>query len=553
MTRVILVATLTLFTLLPGCIQPAAQPPREDIAVLFDGMGDHERPVTTTSPSAQRYFNQGLTWAYAFNHDEAIRSFKTAARLDPDCAMAHWGVALCNGPHINNMIVTPQREKAAVEAVKRAQALRDKASLVERALIDAVATRYADPQPADRKPLDEAYAAAMQRVWQAYPNDVDVGSLYAEALMDLQPWDLWNKDGSPKGRVTEIIEVLDAVLAISPNHPGALHLYIHALEGSPTPEKAVAAADRLRDRVPQSGHLQHMPSHIDVQVGNWTKAADQNERAIVADTTYRAIMPTQGLYAGYMAHNAHFLMFACMMEGRRERAVSAAREMLARIPPGFIRDMPQFADPYMGAAIDALKRFGLWDDILREPPPPAGLPISKAMWHFSRGVAYAAKHQLGPAAVEQSAFRAAAKRVPPDALMGANKGVTIMKIADHVLAGEIAFARGEIDAAVRELREAVTIEDTLLYTEPPDWIQPVRHTLGAVLVSAGRHDEAEKVYREDLEHWPENGWSLFGLGKCLRSRGATDEASRIEARLAKAWARADTKIGASCLCVRESN
>lgn len=553
MPRLIHPAIIALLILFPGCAQPVAQPPRDETAVLFDGMGDHERTVTTTSPNAQRYFNQGLTWSFAFNHDEAIRSFKTAALLDPNCAMAHWGVALCNGPHINNMIVTPQREKAAVEAVMRAQALRDKASLVERALIDAVATRYADPQPKDRTALNEAYAVAMQKVWQAYPNDVDVGSLYAEALMDLQPWDLWNMDGKPKGRVTEIIDVLDAVLAISPNHPGALHLYIHALEGSPTPEKAVAAADRLRDRVPQSGHLQHMPSHIDVQVGNWSKAADQNERAIVADTKYRSIMPRQGLYAAYMAHNVHFLMFACMMEGRRERAVSAAREMLAKIPPEFVRDMPAFADPFMGAALDALKRFGRWDDILAEPPPPSGLPISKAMWHFSRGLAYAAKGELGPAAAEQAAFRAAAKRVPPDALMGANKGAKIMEIAEPMLAGEIAYRRGEIDEAVRLLRKAVEIEDTLLYTEPPDWIQPVRHTLGAILLDAKRHEEAEAVYREDLKHWPENGWSLFGLARSLRGRGAVDEAARIEARFAKAWTRADIKIGASCLCVQAAH
>ncbi len=553
MPRLIPIASTALFILLHGCAQPTAQPPREEAAVLFDGMGDHERAVTTKSPNAQRYFNQGLTWSYAFNHDEAIRSFKTAARLDPDCAMAHWGVALCNGPHINNMIVTPEREKTAVEAVKRAQALREKASLVERALIDAVAARYADPQPKDRTALNEAYAAAMGKVWQAYPTDADVGSLYAEALMDLQPWDLWNMDGTPKGRVTEIIDVLDAVLAMSPNHPGALHLYIHALEGSPTPEKAVAAADRLRDLVPQSGHLQHMPSHIDVQVGNWSKAADQNERAIVADTKYRSIMPRQGLYAAYMAHNVHFLMFACMMEGRRERAVSAAREMLAKIPPEFVRDMPDFADPFMGAALDALKRFGRWEDILAEPSPPSGLPISKAMWHFSRGLAYAAKGELGPAAAEQSAFRAAAKRVPPDALMGANKAAKIMEIAEPMLAGEIAYRRGEIDEAVRLLRKAVEIEDTLLYTEPPDWIQPVRHTLGAILLDAKRHEEAEAVYREDLKHWPENGWSLFGLAQSLRGRGAVDEAARIEARFAKAWARADIKIGASCLCVQAAH
>lgn len=522
--------------------------PGDQPARLFDGMGRHQRAVTTSSPAAQNYFNQGLVWAYAFNHDEAIRSFTQAARLDPQCAMAWWGVALCHGPHINNPVVPPERGRAAWEALQTALALQEHASPVERALIAALAKRYADPPPPDRRPLDEAYADAMGQVWEQYPGDADVGTLYAEALMDLQPWDLWTQDGRPRGHTPEILAVLESVRAIDPNHPGANHLYIHAVEASPHPERGIDAADRLRRAVPAAGHLVHMPSHIDVQVGRWALASDQNELAIDADAAYRAISPRQDFYHVYMLHNHHMLSFASMMEGRSETAVAAARAAVGTVSKDYARRQAALVDPYMGAAYDALKRFGRWDEILAEPPPPSYLPITTAMWRFSRGVAYAARGQLEDARRERARFQRAAARVPDGAMMAINPAEKILRIAAHVLDGEIAYRAGEVDKALSELRTAVALEDELMYMEPPEWIQPVRHTLGAVLVEAGRFAEAEQVYREDLAVWPENGWSLFGLAQCLRARGAEAEARAAEERFAKTWARADVKLRSSCFC-----
>ncbi|MEP0845775.1 MAG: hypothetical protein HRF50_03015 [Phycisphaerae bacterium] len=518
-------------------------------ARLFEGMGAHGRPVRTASAEAQRYFDQGLVWAYAFNHDEAIRSFRRAAELDSDCAMAWWGIALCNGPHINNPLVDDAHAAAAWAALQEATARMQNAEALEQALIRALAKRYADPQPADRRPLDEAYAAAMREVWLANRRDADVGTLFAEALMDLQPWDLWTRDGQPKGNTNEILAVLEEVLALAPDHPGANHLYVHAVEASPHPEKGVAAADRLRHLVPASGHLVHMPAHIDVQVGRWSLAADQNVAASEADRRYRALSPRQGFYRVYMAHNQHFLSFASMMEGRSAAAISAARDMVAAVPPEFIRENGPWIDPLMSITLDALKRFGRWDELLREPAPPDGLPITRAMWHFSRGLALAAKGQVSAAEQERELFAAAAKRVPAGAMMQVNPAEKILRIAQHMLDGEIAYRRGDVSAAVAELTRGVELEDTLVYMEPPEWIQPVRHTLGAVLASAGRFREAERVYRRDLEIWPENGWSLFGLAQSLAAQGQAAEAEQVRKRFEKAWARADTSIGSSCLCV----
>ncbi len=551
MLRVLSLSVFLIGTFIIGCAGPhglttSAEPKPQ----LFEGMGNHRRTVTTSDPQAQDFFNQALVWTFAFNHDEAIRSFHEAARLDPDCAMCWWGIALASGPHINNPVVPPARASAAWEALQQASARSEACDPVEKALINAMRKRFSDAPTDDRRPLDEAYAAAMGEVWSTYGDDADVGAIYAESLMDLQPWDLWEKDGSPKGRTPEILAVLESVLRIDPDHPGANHLYIHAVEGSPNPEKANASADRLRESVPASGHLVHMPSHIDAKVGRWSLAADQNVAAIEADRKYRELAPKQGFYNLYMIHNHHMLAFACMMEGRSETAISAAREVVEMLPPDYLRREAALADPYMGAKYDALKRFGRWDDLISEPAPPRYLPITTAMWRFSRAVAYAAKGEIDRAVSEQEKFRAAVRKVPEDALMSINPAHKVLSVADHMLAGEIAYRRGEIDEAVRELTRAIEIEDDLLYMEPPEWIQPVRHTLGAILVDAKRYDEAEKVYRKDLETWPENGWALLGLSKCLRANGNTHEAQEIQSRLDKTWARADKNIETSCLCVQ---
>ncbi|MCO6436736.1 MAG: tetratricopeptide repeat protein [Phycisphaerae bacterium] len=516
---------------------------------LFEGMGPHKRAVTTNSPEAQRYFDQGLTWAFAFNHDEAIRSFEYAAKLDPDCAMCWWGVALCNGPHINFPMVPPDRAKAAWYALQKAQATAGNATPVEQALINALAARYADPQPEDRSSLDQAYAKAMAEVWEKYPDDSDVGTLYAESMMDLRPWDLWTKDGRPQPGTETIIQVLNRVLVMDPENPGANHLYIHTIEPSLHPELANDAANRLRDMVPASSHLLHMPSHIDVLTGRWAMASIQNEKAIKADNAYRRLSPKQGIYSVYMAHNAHMLCFASTMEGRAEVALRAAEQVVDTVPKDFAREQAAFVDPYMGAKYDALKRFGRWDDILKEPAPPKYWPITTAMWRMNRAVAYAAKGKIKEAEKEQAAYREAVGKIPPDAVMAISPAHDVLDIGEHFINGELAYRKGDIDKAVSELREAIKLEDQLRYMEPPEWMQPVRHTLGAVLLDAGRYSEAEQVYREDLENWPENGWSLYGLSRCLRARGANAEAARVEQRFRKVWSRADTPIGSSCKCV----
>ena len=517
-------------------------------APLFAGMGDHHRAITTNSKQAQRYFDQGLIFTFSFNHDEAIRSYTQAAQLDPKCAIAWWGVALCNGPHINNPKMDPDHVKAAWTALQRAQALREYASPVEQALIDALSHRYSDDPNGDRAPLDKSYADAMKSVYDRFPGDTDVATLYAESLMDLRPWDLWSHDGQPRPETPIVISVLEGVMKADPNHPGANHLYIHAVEASPHPERAVAAADRLRTLVPSAGHMVHMPAHIDIRVGQWAQAAKQNQDAIAADKAYRAISPKQGFYHIYMAHNNQFLSFANMMRGRRAEAMTAMRNMIAGVPKEFIENMGPAIDGYLVIQYECPMRFGMWDEILKEPAPPPNLPIMNAFWHYSRAVAMAAKGNVDEAIAEQAVFHKAVDAVPSDAKMAINPAHKVLTLADHALNGEIAYRRGDIDKAVTELNEAVRIEDELMYMEPPDWLVPSRHALGAVLVSAGRMGEAERVYRADLKYWPENGWSLYGLWKCLDARH-DPEAASVKARFDKVWKGSDTSLKSTCLCV----
>lgn len=517
-------------------------------ARLLEGMGPHRRAVTTDSALAQRYFDQGLTLAYAFNHDEAIRSFAEAARLDPSCAMAWWGVALCHGPHINNPAMPAERVSAAWAALEKAREASGGASAVERELIEALGARYSPDASADRAALDRAYAEAMRGVWRRHPEDPDVGVLFAESLMDLRPWDLWGPGGEPRPETPEVIDTLQRVLAMQPTNPGANHLLVHAAEASPRPELADGAAERLRTLCPGLGHLVHMPAHIDVRLGRWQKAADQNRAAIGADGAYTRVVPRQEFYRLYMAHNHHFLSYASMMEGRSEDALSAAREMLAGVPAEFVKHNGAMLDPYAAIEIEALMRFGRWEEVLALAEPAAELPITRAKWRFARAVSLGALGRLEEARRERELFVEAAGALPEGAMMAINPAKDTMAVARRMLDGELAYRSGDIETAVRELREAVEIEDRLRYMEPPDWIQPVRHTLGAVLLDAGRVEEAEAVYREDLARLPENGWSLYGLAECLEARSSAEEGA-VRERFARAWSRADTSIGASCLCV----
>jgi tetratricopeptide (TPR) repeat protein len=505
--------------------------------------------VTTTSPEAQRYFDQGLNFLYAFNHDEAIRSFEHAATLDPKCAMAHWGVAFANGPHINFPLVPPERAKAAWAALTKAREHAGSGTEAERALIEALGKRYANPQPEDRKPLDEAFAQAMRDVFKRFPRDADIGALFAESLMDLRPWDLWSPEGEPRPETPEVVETLEAVLKLSPDHPLALHLYIHAVEASPHPEKAAAPADRLRDLAPGLGHLVHMPSHIDLRLGQWQKAVVANEKAIAADVRYRQKEPRQGFYRIYMAHNRHMLGFAAMMQGESQRTLKAMRAMLAEIPEEWLAKEGNAAivDGFFAMPIEALVRFGRWEEILKEPEPAERFPIARALRHAARGVAHAALGKPAEARIDQKAFRAAVERVPKEAMFGNNKAADILAVADALLEGETLVAEGKIAEGIASLREAVKKEDALKYAEPPDWIHPVRHALGATLLKAGKAAEAEVVYREDLKHWPTNGWSLYGLARSLEAQGK--EATDVRKQFDETWKRADVKLTSSCFCV----
>ena len=520
-------------------------------AYLFQGMGDHHRKITTSSKLAQQYFDQGLVFAYAFNHDEAIRSFQQAARLDPNAAMPWWGVALCHGPHINQAMPA-ERNRGAWEALAKALQRKHKASAGEKALIEALAQRYANPASADRKPLDQAYANAMRAVWKANKTDADIGTLYAEALMDVAPWDLWTKDGkTPKGNALEIIALLEEVFRLNPRHPGALHLYIHAVEPSSNPSRAIAAADRLRHLVPACGHLVHMPSHIDVLTGRWSEAVEANLRAIEADRKYRELSPHHEFQHIYMAHNHQMLAFAAMMQGRGKMAVEAARQILPTVPGEYTRREIVAIEPFFPILYDALVRFGKWDEILREPAPPDYLALTTAMCMFSRAVAFAAKDQVAQAEKAHSEFKAAKAKIPPDRLFFANRAEQILQIADHVVAGEIAYRKGKIAESVKQLQQAIAIEDELAYMEPPEWTLPVRHALGAILLRDKQPEAAEKVYREDLRRWPDNGWSLHGLAQTLEFLGKKTEAAKVQGRFQEVWKHADVKIQSSCFCVEK--
>ncbi len=517
---------------------------------LFAGTGPHHRPVATTSAEAQAFFDQGLAFLYAFNHDEAIRSFRRAAELDPQCAMAFWGIAYANGPHINNAVVPPEREAAAYEAAHRARRLAEGLDDgADRALIEAVATRYASPQPEDRGPLDAAFANAMAEVYERFPDDGDVGALYAESLLDLHPWDLWHRDGTAKEWTPSIVAELEGVLAKHPDHPLALHLYIHAVEASDDPARGDQAADRLRGLMPGLGHMVHMPSHIDVRRGRWEEAIVANTKAVEADRIYRDAAPMPpDFYRLYMSHNHHMKAYAAMMVGRSELAMQSIRDLVNDIPEDWLRDNASWADGFIAMPYEVMMRFGRWQEILDEPEPADYLPFTRSIHHAARAVALAALDRPEEARDEQRAFLAQRDTVPEDGFFGNNMAHDLLDVADRLVEGEILYREGEKDAGIEALYEAAALEDALRYDEPPDWIQPIRHALGATLMQEGRYAEAETVYRQDLERLPENGWSLYGLARALELQGKRDDATTVRDRFTSVWTGADTKLRSSCFC-----
>lgn len=519
---------------------------------LYEGLGTYTRQVTTDSPEAQRYFDQGLAFLQGFNHGAAIRSFEQAAEFDPECAMAHWGIALASGPHINFPLVPPPAAERAWKELALAQSHAKNASPVEQKLIEALASRYANPQPEDRAPLDLAYADAMRKVWQEFSNDADVGAFFAESLMDLRPWDQWTPEGAAQPGTEEVIATLDAVLKLNVQHPLANHLYIHAVEASPRPDRADAAADRLRDLQPGIAHNVHMPSHIDVRTGRWHAAVLANVKAVDADRRKREVAgPPKGFLNLYAAHNGHMLAYAAMMTGQSELAISAIRDMRKNLPEEFLKEYAAVAEGFAAMPIEVLVRFGRWDEILAEPSEyPEYMPFSRAFHHAARAIAHAAKGSLDEARREQATFVELSRLVPEGATFGNNTARAVLDLAAAMVEGEILVHDGKLDQGFEALRAAVTLEDAMKYDEPPGWMIPARHVLGASLVRAEKFPEAEQVYRADLKRLPENGWALYGLAQSLRAQGKSgDEVKTVDARLAKIWEKADIEISSSCLCL----
>ena len=518
---------------------------------FFEGLGSYSRKVTTDSAEAQRYFNQGLAFLHGFNHGAAIASFQEAARLDPKCAMAHWGIALACGPHINLTVMPPSAVEMAWNELKLAQQNAEHASPVERDLIEALSHRYANPQPQDRAPLDLAYADAMRAVWQKYPNDLDVGAFFAEAMMDLRPWNQWTPEGQPTPGTNEILSTLERVLKLNPRHPFANHLYIHANEASPHPERATPSANRLRTLQPGVAHNVHMPSHIDIRCGRWREAVETNLRAIAADQRYRKIAgPPVGFLNAYVAHNRHMLAYAAMMTGQRALAMKHIRAMVAEMPSDFLRENATQAEGLVAMPLEVMVRFGMWDEILAEPDNyPEYMAGTRAFHHAARAIAYAAKGETENARKEQAIFLEKSRLVPKDEVFGNNTEEAILALTARMVEVEILIREDKLDAGVAELREAIKLEDALNYDEPPGWLIPVRHSLGATLMQNGRYAEAEQIYREDLARLPENGWSLYGLASSLRAqKKKLSEAAATHAKFKRLWASADTKITSSCLC-----
>ncbi len=465
--------------------------------------------------------------------------------------MAHWGIALACGPHINSMVVPLPAAEMAWKEIALAKKHASKGSPVERALIDAQAKRYANPQPEDRSALDRAYADAMREVWKKFPNDADVGALLAEAMMDLRPWDQWTPEGQPEPGTDEILATLDAVLKLNPKHPFANHLYIHAVEASPHPERANAAADRLRNLQPGLGHMVHMPSHIDIRTGRWLDAVETNVKAVAADENYRKVFgPPKGFLNVYVAHNRHMLAYAAMMTGQRDLGMKHIRAMVAELPADFLKENAMQAEGFVAMPLEVMVRFGLWMEVLKEPDEyPDYMPFTRALHHAARAIAFAAKGDTDNARTAQSVFLERAKLVPKEESLGNNTCEAILGIMIPMVEGEILVAERKIDSGIEQLRVAIKKEDLLKYDEPPGWLIPVRHSLGAVLMNHQRFAEAEQVYREDLARLPDNGWSLLGLAESLhKQKKNPDEVAQTQAKFKKVWAKADLSIRTSCLC-----
>ncbi len=510
-------------------------------APLLRGLGNLSHPITTRSPLAQRYFDQGLLLAYNFNHAEAVRSFKAVAELDPDCAMAWWGVAFCEGPNIN-LPMLPEKYPKAWEALRKAIALKSKASDRERAYIDALATRYVEQPVEDRSHLDLAFVNAMRHVAATYPDDLEAQTLFCEAAMDAMPWNYWTPERRPKDLTGEMLKTLHTVLRRNPDHPGANHLFIHAVEAGPTPEQGIPAAERVERFAPAAGHLVHMASHIYVRVGEYDRAVIANDRATKADENYIDQCRAQGVYpAGYYPHNVHFLWYANSLRGNSREAIKAAKKVADYALDLRCGAMEGGRQRYLHAL--ALAQFGQWDKVLALPLPGNDQRFDQGMHHYARCLAYLAKNDRALADAEYQSFK---KTTDAEAVKGVENryfpASKVVEVADEVLLGKLALHQGDDANALKHLGKAVELEDQIPYMEPPFWYYSVRWSLGAAQVKTGKFAEAEATFRKDLEWLPRNGWALNGLTVALREQGKAAAAEAVAAEFQKAWKSADVKL-----------
>ena len=512
-------------------------------AQVFEDLGPLSRPVGTTSPEAQRYFDQGLRLAYGFNHDEATRSFARAAELDPGCAACLWGVAWTLGPNYN-VPMLPDRAQAAWDALQAARERADRARPVERALIVALATRYTGPQPVDppsQQPMNEAFANAMRDVARAHPEDDDVQVIFAESLMDTNPWRLWSLDGKPAPGTEEIIATLEAVLSRNATHPGANHYYIHALEASTKPDRAVPSAERLAALMPGAGHIVHMPAHIFQRVGRYADASEANRRAVRADDTYLSRTRAPGYYPMYLGHNHGFLSYSASMLGRSEESLRAARASTKAIPPEMLDMMPGM-DFFASEPLLVMVRFGKWKEILAEPRPAEKYPTLTGLWLHARGMALASTGRTREAQATVRELRTLATKMPAELMAGNNPAPAMCRLGADAIEARIAEKSRKWKPAITAWQRAVTQQDGFAYNEPADWFYPMRHYLGAALLDARKPKDAEAVFREDLRRNPGNGWALYGLATSLAAQGRKDEAAATRKQFEEAWKDADITL-----------
>ena len=540
--RSIVNSLLVLLLLVPLATAQDKNQKAKPIDLSITAVGRQHHPIHTKSKEAQEFFDQGITLIYGFNHEEAARSFRRAAELDPSSAMPLWGIALAVGPNYNSN-VDAEREKLAFDTIQKAQQLASASPQVERDYVAALATRYSGDANPDYKQLSRNYAAAMKALSAKYPDDLDAATMYAESLMDLNPWKLWGADGKPAENTLEIVAVLESVLARNPDHAGANHYYIHAVEASPNPERALPSAHRLDTMVPQAGHLVHMPAHIYERTGDFDLAARNNAEAAEVDSSYAQKAGQVGSMYDlmYHSHNEHFEAMAASMEGNYSQARKAADSMAARLMP-HAKMMPML-DGFIMAPIWVDVRFGKWQEVMSRPEPMKELAGTHVMWRYSRALALAANGKIAEAEKERELFVAEAGAFPADANFGEmNKAKDVLGVASHTVDARIAAAKGQKDAAIEHWTKAVGIQDTLNYDEPADWYYPVRESLGAALLGAGKAPEAEAVFRVDLQQNPRNPRSLYGLMQALRAQGNASDAAWVEAQFNAAWKNADAKL-----------